>query len=346
MTEQAKRQNDEPLDEEDACIWTFRGYRLDPPHFTTAMVHLYRAEVTRANTWRTRLDATTNWAVVTTGVALPFVFGAPQNPHFMLLLVFLLVLTFLYIEARRYRYYVLWSYRVRLMETDFFAAMLASPFRPSSDWANHLAESLHQPTFPIAQWEAMGRRFQRNYVWLLTLLLISWGIKLAIHPTLAPDWITVVERATFASIPGTWLVTAVGMIYGALATLAVVASLPRAWREALSRPSKWLGRLPRRAAGPFVPAFRLQEHLATIITSRGQQVASRLLAELGRGVTALEGTGTYTGEARDVLLCAVTGVQVSHLEEIVRRADPGAFVIVSLVEEVRGRGFRPFEAPS
>jgi len=63
-------------------------------------------------------------------------------------------------------------------------------------------------------------------------------------------------------------------------------------------------------------------------------------------VTALEGTGMYTSEARDVLLCTVTGVQVPHLEEIVRRTDPEAFVIVSPVEEVLGKGFRPFEAPS
>ena len=54
----------------------------------------------------------------------------------------------------------------------------------------------------------------------------------------------------------------------------------------------------------------------------------------------------YTSEARDVLLCAVTEVQVPHLQEIVRRADPEAFVIVSPAEEVRGKGFRPFEAPS
>ncbi|HEC36536.1 MAG TPA: YitT family protein [Anaerolineae bacterium] len=95
-----------------------------------------------------------------------------------------------------------------------------------------------------------------------------------------------------------------------------------------------------------MPEPRRQERLATIITAHGLEVATRLLKEIGRGVTALEGTGMYTGEARDVLLCAVTGVQVSCLEEIVRQADPEAFVIVSPAEEVRGRGFRPFEPPS
>ncbi len=126
MVERSDR-DAEFADEEDNSTWAFRGYHLDPAHFTTAMVHFYRGELTRSNTWRTRLDATTNWAVVSAGAALTFAFGAPQNPHFMLLLVFVLVLTFLYIEARRYQYYVLWAYRVHLMETDFFAAMLAPP---------------------------------------------------------------------------------------------------------------------------------------------------------------------------------------------------------------------------
>jgi uncharacterized membrane protein len=36
----------------------------------TALSHLYRGEVYRSTVWRTRLDTTTNWAVVTTGLAL------------------------------------------------------------------------------------------------------------------------------------------------------------------------------------------------------------------------------------------------------------------------------------
>jgi len=343
MAEQAERLDQE----EDNYTWTFRGYHLDPSHFATAMAHLYRGEVSRSNTWRTRLDATTNWAVVTVAAALTFVFGASQNPHFMLLLVLLLVLTFLYIEARRYRYYVLWAYRVSLIETNFFAALLVPSFHPSSDWADHLAESLRQPTFPITQWEAIGWRFRRNYVWLIALLLISWGIKLSLYPAPALDWVTVVERAAFATIPGAWVMITIGLIYVALVMLAVTVSLTRAWRETLLPPvlRRLVRRLWRATGGPSASEPRPRERLATIITSRGRQVATGLLKELGRGVTAIEGAGMYTDEARDVLLCALTGVQVPHLEEIVRRVDPEAFVIVSPAEKVRGKGFRPFEAP-
>ena len=346
MSEQRSKRRDARLLDEDNHTWTFRGYQLDPAHFTTAMVHFYRAEVTRANTWRARLDTTTNWAVLTAAAALTFVFGGPQNPHYVLLLVLLLVLTFLYIEARRYRYYVLWAYRVHLMETDFFAAMLAPPFRPSADWADHLVESLHHPTFRISRWEAVGRRFRRNYVWLITLLLVSWGAKLVLHPSPTRDWVTVIERAAFGFIPGVWVLSTIGAVYATLAALAVVASISLTRREAPRRPLRWLEQKLRQAAWPLMPEPHPWERLAIIITARGEQVAQRLLTELGRGVTALEGTGMYTNKARDVLLCAVTDVQVQNLEDIAHQVDSKAFVIISPAAEVRGGGFRPFEAPS
>ena len=318
--------------------WSFRGYELNPSDFTTAMVHLYRGEIQRANTWRTRLDATTNWAVITVAAALTFVFGEPANPHFVFLLVLMLVLTFLMIEARRYRYYVLWAYRVHLMETDFLAQVFTPPFRPSADWGSNVAQTLTEPSFPIELWEAIGRRFRRNYFWLMSLLILSWGIKLSVHPTRAVSWSTVLDRAEVGPIPGRWVVVGVAVVYGALMVLAAAASI--------ARRHETVPEFLRRVAGPLMPEPRPKERLATIVTTEGQAVASRILEELGRGVTALKGTGMYTGKSWDVLLCAVTDVQVPHLREIVREVDSDAFVVVSLAAEVRGGGFAPFEPPS
>ena len=318
--------------------WTFRGYQLDPSNFTTAMVHLYRGEIQRANTWRQRLDATTNWAVITTAAALTFVFGEPTNPHFVFLLVLLLVLTFLTIEARRYRYYVLWAYRVHLMETDFLAPMFVPPFRPSSDWGSNLAQTLSEPSFPIELWQAVGRRFRRNYFWLMSLLLASWLIKLTIHPTRTTSWSTILDRAGVGPITGPMVMTAMGLIFAVLIMMSLTDSLSRRWRT--------VPEFLRRITGPLMPEPRRKERLATIITDEGEAVAGRILEELGRGVTALEGKGMYTGASWDVLLCAVTDVQVAHLRQIVQDADPEAFVVVGLAAEVRGGGFRPFEPPS
>src|SRR5689334_6905121 len=67
------------------------------------LAHLYRAEMYRSKIWRTRLDATTNWAVATTGIALSVTFSNAGNSPLPLVLVALLDLVFLSIEARRYR---------------------------------------------------------------------------------------------------------------------------------------------------------------------------------------------------------------------------------------------------
>jgi uncharacterized membrane protein len=101
-------------------VWTFRGYAMRPAEFNTAMVHFYRGEIQRSNTWRMRLDNTTNWAVVAAGAAISFALSDPNHHYGVIILDTLLVTLFLWIEARRYRYYELWSHRVRLMETDFF----------------------------------------------------------------------------------------------------------------------------------------------------------------------------------------------------------------------------------
>ena len=79
--------------------------KLAPAEFNTAMVHFYRGEIQRSNIWRNRLDTTTNWAVITAGATLSFVFSSPQNPHFAIPINTLLVSIFLFREARRYRYY-------------------------------------------------------------------------------------------------------------------------------------------------------------------------------------------------------------------------------------------------
>ena len=48
---------------------------LSRGEYITAVVHLYRGELHRANAWRLRLDNTTNWAVLTTAGLLTFSFG-------------------------------------------------------------------------------------------------------------------------------------------------------------------------------------------------------------------------------------------------------------------------------
>lgn len=211
----------EPLEEDDA-VWTYRGYRMRPSEFNTAWVHYYRAEIQRSNTWRMRLDATTNWAVLAVAAAISFVFASPSNHYGVILLDTLLVTLFAWIEARRYRYYELWSYRARLMETSFFAAMLVPPFKPQPDWAEKLSQSLLQPRFSISMLEAFGRRLRRNYVSIYVILALAWALKSYVHPTPASSWVDLITRSAIGPIPGEIMVL-LGLVFnGSIFTIALL----------------------------------------------------------------------------------------------------------------------------
>lgn len=77
-----------------------------------------------------------------------------------------------------------------------------------------------------------------------------------------------------------------------------------------------------------------------IICNNPQEVGEKILQELGRGVTALEGKGLYTGNKRDVLLCVVNRVEVVKLKRLVYDIDDKAFIMVTTVNEVLGEGFK------
>lgn len=206
---------------------TFTTRPLSPSEFNTAMVHLYRGEVGRANTWRTRLDGTTNWAVLTTGATLSFAFSDPNHTSVMILLNSLLIFFFLFIEARRYQFYDLWRSRVRLMETEFFAEMLVPHTQIDEDdahWRELLADDIYHPHFSISLWEALGRRLRRNYVWIFGVLLLSWAVKIAIHPTPAPAFSELFARAAVGPLPA-WFMLLLGVIFnGFLCVLALSTS--------------------------------------------------------------------------------------------------------------------------
>ena len=78
-----------------------------------ALAHLYRGEVYRSTIWRTRLDATTNWSVVSLGLALTISYQSAESSALPLFLVAFLIGVFLYLEARRYRYFNVWRARAR-----------------------------------------------------------------------------------------------------------------------------------------------------------------------------------------------------------------------------------------
>ena len=340
-----------PLDP-DEPVWTYRGYRLKTSEFVTAMVHFFRAEVQRANIWRQRLDTTTNWALVSTGATLSVAFSQPDIHHGIIILNTLLVIWFLFIETRRYRYYELWSYRVRLMETDFYAAMLVPPFHPSPEWAESLAENLLSPSFPISIWEAFGRRLRRNYAWIFIILYASWVAKIWLFPEPAGGLEEFVQRSAVGPVTGGVMI-ALGfgfyafLLFVGLATISMTQAtgevLPRFGEEAVTSIGSSEGK-PKGFQAFLAPRHRRKQLMALIITGKAEEVSKRIMTDLRRGVTALSGKGMYTGEERSVLICALTVTEVHNLKFAVNKEDPTAFVVVSTAQEIFGRGFNPLSS--
>ena len=188
-----------------------------------ALAHLYRGEVYRSTVWRTRLDSSTNWAVVTTGIALSATFSSSEASPLPMVLVGLLVCVFLLFEARRYRYFNVWRARARLLETDFYAPMITgNGVRVDSGWTNLLAQDYVDPRYHISFARAIGRRLRRTYAWIFVIQAIAYYGKLAIHPepltTLAELW----ERASIGPIPGGLVIAAGVLFHGGWAVFALI----------------------------------------------------------------------------------------------------------------------------
>ncbi|MFV0303815.1 MAG: DUF2270 domain-containing protein [Paracoccus sp. (in: a-proteobacteria)] len=177
------------------------------------IAHLYRGEVYRSTIWRTRLDTSTNWSVVTLGVALSITYSSPQASPLPLVLVGILIIFFLMLEARRYRYFNVWRARCRWLELHFIAPILKEgDLHLEEHWQDRLADDYLRPAYHVSMWTAIGRRIRRNYFWILLIQTVAYLGKLAVHPTPLTSLGQLLERAAIGPLPG-WLVLLMGAVY-------------------------------------------------------------------------------------------------------------------------------------
>ena len=80
--------------------------------------------------------------------------------------------------------------------------------------------------------------------------------------------------------------------------------------------------------------------LAVIVTGKGKETAKRIAEAVDRGVTSLNAVGAYTGQERDVLLCACSKAEAYMIRAAVREADKEAFIMITETSEVFGEGFK------
>ena len=189
-----------------------------PKDIPSALIHLYRGELGRMVVYRTRLDTTTNWAVGTTAAMISFALGQERVPHFVMLLAVSLDLIFLWMEARRFRFYEMVRMRVRLLEAGFYAEVLGGEARPG--WKEALRSSLAAPAPPLSLLQAAAVRLRRSYLGLLGVVYLGWVLKLYLAPG------TVLEAAAAGPVPG------VAVLLGAGLVLLLLVALSRTHRIA------------------------------------------------------------------------------------------------------------------
>lgn len=190
---------------------------LEPPSLSdAAMAQLYRGELSRSDRWRTRLDTTTNWALTTTAAVISFGFANASSPHVTFLVGLWMVVSFMLIEARRYRYYDLWNRRVRLLEDGYWAPLLRhEPVDP--DALRELAVELSRPQIHLSLFSAISTRLNRAYGPILLILLLSWFVKVYSHPQPPGSFKEFVQRAHVGPVSG-------GLIMTVIAVLALMAA--------------------------------------------------------------------------------------------------------------------------
>ena len=82
---------------------------------------------------------------------------------------------------------------------------------------------------------------------------------------------------------------------------------------------------------------------AMIITNNPQAITDYILHDMQRGVTVLSAKGGYTGLDRTVLYCVINRAEVMQVKEVVRQADPAAFLVIGHAYEALGEGFHSID---
>ena len=82
-----------------------------------------------------------------------------------------------------------------------------------------------------------------------------------------------------------------------------------------------------------------QRKAILIISDRAKDIADGIIADIGRGVTFLNGEGAYTGDSKKIIMVVVSMTQIAKIKIVVNTVDRNAFMMILAASEVQGRGF-------
>ena len=80
--------------------------------------------------------------------------------------------------------------------------------------------------------------------------------------------------------------------------------------------------------------------LLYIISDKHKEITEEILTKVEIGVTLLDGEGAYTHKDKKVILCAAKKHNFPRIRDIVKAADPDAFIIITSANEIFGEGYK------
>ena len=124
-----------------------------------------------------------------------------------------------------------------------------------------------------------------------------------------------------------------GVLFSALnAVVVVISGFVFNWDAALNT------LLGIYASGKVIDMIHTKHIKLTlmIVSSKGEELKEKLLANLYRGITMLDGEGAYTGEKRKILMTVITRYQLADVKAIIKEVDPHSFVNITQTSDVLG----------
>ena len=89
----------------------------------------------------------------------------------------------------------------------------------------------------------------------------------------------------------------------------------------------------------FIESFHICKYF-NIVTTKPDEICEYITRTLNRSATVLEAKGYYSKENRTLLLTVMTRPQAVQLNRFLKANDPGAFVTISNISTIIGKGFR------
>lgn len=83
--------------------------------------------------------------------------------------------------------------------------------------------------------------------------------------------------------------------------------------------------------------------MVLIVTDDGELISKVIMDEVGRGVTAMDAEGMYSGSSRRVLLCACSRAEAVRIRKLTAQRDENALVVLCPFDTAYGLGFHPHD---